>query len=78
MSHPKLPAMVLQNTPVLYYRFHRVPEAYKSGYTEAKLSRFTGEIDNSGTTPEAYIYFNNDLMHRPSSRRSMRSMTAKS
>ncbi|HEY0896461.1 MAG TPA: DUF72 domain-containing protein [Sphingobacteriaceae bacterium] len=61
MSHPALPAVVVQSTPVLYYRFHGVPELYRSPYTESELGRFSREVSGSGLTREAFIYFNNDI-----------------
>ena len=61
MSHPSLPDEIIQNTKVLYYRFHGVPELYKSKYDITVLQRFVDEVETSGKTKQAYIYFNNDI-----------------
>lgn len=61
MSHPLLPKTIVQNTGVLYYRFHGVPELYKSEYDTAVLKDFVKEITTAGKVKEAYIYFNNDI-----------------
>ena len=61
MNHPTLPQEVVQNTSTIYYRFHGVPELYKSKYKLATLKKIADEIKNSATVKEAYIYFNNDI-----------------
>lgn len=61
MSHPSLPDDIIRNTKVLYYRFHGVPELYKSRYDFEALKKFIGEVENSGTVKQSYIYFNNDI-----------------
>jgi uncharacterized protein YecE (DUF72 family) len=61
MSHPDLPEDIIQNTRILYYRLHGVPELYKSPYTVKQLEKIADEIEASGKTKTAYIYFNNDI-----------------
>lgn len=61
MSHPLLPTDIIQNSAVLYYRFHGVPELYKSQYDTQVLERFVNEIIKVAKVREAYIYFNNDI-----------------
>jgi uncharacterized protein YecE (DUF72 family) len=61
MSHPDLPADVIQKTKNLYYRFHGVPEVYKSKYEAGFLREFADEVVENKTTKTAYIYFNNDI-----------------
>ncbi|MCJ8211177.1 DUF72 domain-containing protein [Mucilaginibacter sp. RS28] len=61
MSHPKLPDDVIQNTPVVYYRFHGAPELYRSPYDTAFLQKIANEIDKNPQTKEAWLYFNNDI-----------------
>ncbi|HUR10418.1 MAG TPA: DUF72 domain-containing protein [Flavitalea sp.] len=61
MSHPLLPQDIIQNTSFLYYRFHGIPELYKSPYDLEVLKKAADEIGNSGKTKEAFIYFNNDI-----------------
>ena len=60
-SHPLLPQDIIQNTSFLYYRFHGIPELYKSPYEAAILRKAADEINASGKTKEAFIYFNNDI-----------------
>lgn len=61
MSHPALPQDIIQNTPVLYYRFHGVPQLYQSEYDKAVISKFVNEVEHSANTRESYVYFNNDI-----------------
>ena len=61
MSHPDLPEDIIQNTKILYYRLHGLPELYKSPYTQEQLEKIADEIESSGKTKQAYIYFNNDI-----------------
>lgn len=61
MSHPLLPDETVQSTKNVYYRFHGVPELYKSKYDQTVLYDFARDIESSGTTKNAYIYFNNDI-----------------
>ncbi|NEU07689.1 DUF72 domain-containing protein [Flavihumibacter sp. R14] len=61
MSHPDLPQDVIQNNSVLYYRFHGVPELYKSLYDEPLLIDFVNQIKKANTVKTAFIYFNNDI-----------------
>ncbi len=39
MSHPLLPDEIIQNTQILYYRMHGVPELYKSPYSLVELKK---------------------------------------
>lgn len=61
MSHPSLPDEVVQNTPTVYFRFHGVPELYKSRYALDYLKKVTDVIERTHATKEAFIYFNNDI-----------------
>jgi uncharacterized protein YecE (DUF72 family) len=61
MSHPLLPQEVIQNTTVLYYRFHGVPELYKSEYDKKVLEDFVSQVKSAKKIKQAYIYFNNDI-----------------
>ena len=61
MSHPDLPGDIIQNTPVLYYRMHGVPNLYQSPYKISTLKKIIHEIETSGKTKKAFIYFNNDI-----------------
>ena len=61
MSHPLLPDDIIQNTSVLYYRMHGVPNLYQSPYKIADLKKIIDEVESSGKTKKAFIYFNNDI-----------------
>lgn len=61
MSHPDLPDEIVQNTSVLYYRMHGVPELYKSPYKVFTLKNFIKKVEDSSQTKKAFIYFNNDI-----------------
>jgi uncharacterized protein YecE (DUF72 family) len=61
MSHPLLPDEIVQNAKTLYFRFHGVPELYKSKYDIAVLRKISDEIKNNTGVKEAFIYFNNDI-----------------
>ncbi|UYZ57659.1 DUF72 domain-containing protein [Hymenobacter latericus] len=61
-SHPQpLPDEVVANTPLLYYRFHGVPELYKSAYDEAFLQRIAAEVRAAKQAKEVYLFFNNGI-----------------
>lgn len=60
-SHPLLPETAIQNNSVFYYRFHGVPNLYRSPYSEEKLRAFVAEIEANKKVKEAFIYFNNDI-----------------
>ncbi|HEX8278206.1 MAG TPA: DUF72 domain-containing protein [Segetibacter sp.] len=61
MSHPDLPDDIIQNTKILYYRFHGVPDLYKSKYKVSRLQKFADEITGNALTKEVFDYFNNDI-----------------
>jgi uncharacterized protein YecE (DUF72 family) len=60
MSHPTLPDEVIQNTPNVYYRFHGVPNLYRSPYSKLFLQKVVDAIDENGRTKQGWFYFNND------------------
>jgi uncharacterized protein YecE (DUF72 family) len=60
-SHPQLPDEVVANANVLYYRFHGVPELYKSPYSEDYLRQVVAQVEATQQVQEAYLYFNNDI-----------------
>lgn len=61
MSHPSLPDDIVQNTPVVYYRFHGVPDLYRSPYSTEFLQKTVDTIKHHRKTKEAWFYFNNDV-----------------
>lgn len=60
MSHPLLPDTVIQNTDSVYYRFHGVPNVYRSRYSTEFLRHIVNSITQNNNTNEAWCYFNND------------------
>lgn len=60
MSHPELPATVVTNTPVVYYRFHGVPDLYRSFYSDKELNTVALRLKNNPNLQSAWLYFNND------------------
>jgi uncharacterized protein YecE (DUF72 family) len=60
-SHPQLPDAVVATAPTLYYRFHGVPDLYRSPYDQSFLHRITDEIRAQPSVQDAYVYFNNDI-----------------
>ncbi|RCH56107.1 DUF72 domain-containing protein [Mucilaginibacter hurinus] len=60
-SHPELPDEVVQNTPVIYYRFHGVPLLYKSPYTTADLKKVITQVKANKKAKQGWFYFNNDI-----------------
>jgi uncharacterized protein YecE (DUF72 family) len=61
MSHPSLPDDVIQNTPIVYYRFHGVPVLYRSPYSKDFLEKIINTVRQNPDTREAWFYFNNDF-----------------
>ena len=61
MSHPTLPDKIIENTSLLYYRMHGVPQLYKSPYALADLKKIVKKIEESFKTKNAFVYFNNDI-----------------
>lgn len=60
MSHPDLPREVIINTPVIYYRFHGVPDLYRSPYSDADLEQVINQVKAHNKAIESWFYFNND------------------
>lgn len=60
MSHPTLPADVIQNTPNLYYRMHGNQQLYASAYSTQELQDFAHAV-KATDAKQAFIYFNNDI-----------------
>jgi uncharacterized protein YecE (DUF72 family) len=61
MSHPSLPHDIIQNTPVVYYRFHGTEQLYHSLYSKEALQKVVNEVKNNKNIKEAWFYFNNDI-----------------
>ncbi|MCB2409793.1 DUF72 domain-containing protein [Hymenobacter lucidus] len=61
-SHPMpLPDEAVATTNLLYYRFHGVPELYKSEYSVEFLQRIADEIAVLPNLQQVYLYFNNGI-----------------
>jgi uncharacterized protein YecE (DUF72 family) len=60
MSHPGLPAEPVATGPVVYYRFHGVPQLYRSAYSKKELTAIAEKISAAPGVREAWCYFNND------------------
>ncbi|HEY2582551.1 MAG TPA: DUF72 domain-containing protein [Mucilaginibacter sp.] len=61
MSHPALPDDVIQNNERVYYRFHGVPDLYRSPYSTEFLRNVADSIEHNKNAKEAWCYFNNDF-----------------
>jgi uncharacterized protein YecE (DUF72 family) len=61
MSHPTLPDDVIQNTPVIYYRFHGVPNLYSSPYSMDDLKKIVDTVKKNAHAQQGWFYFNNDI-----------------
>lgn len=61
MSYPGLPDPPVITGPVVYYRFHGVPDLYRSGYSDEALKTFAGHFRNGSQTESIWCYFNNDI-----------------
>ena len=61
MSHPGLPQDIIQNSPVIYYRFHGVPHLYSSLYQPKVLKQFVADILENKNARQVFVYFNNDM-----------------
>lgn len=59
MSYPGLPDGVIQNTEVVYYRFHGVPNLYSSPYSKDFIQNVIKTIKPA--TKKGWFYFNNDV-----------------
>lgn len=57
----ELPDEVVATTAVLYYRFHGVPDLYKSAYSPEFLARIAAEIRARPHVQQVYLYFNNGI-----------------
>jgi uncharacterized protein YecE (DUF72 family) len=60
MSHPELPNDPIVTGPLIYYRFHGVPDLYRSNYNDATLKQFVDKLTMKSDIKKAWCYFNND------------------
>jgi uncharacterized protein YecE (DUF72 family) len=61
ISYPGLPDDVIKTAPVLYYRFHGVPQLYLSSYSKKALAKISEELKHVRGVTDVYCYFNNDI-----------------
>ena len=61
ISYPDLPDEVIRSVPIVYYRFHGVPDLYASGYTHEQMKIVAGQIKAFRGPQDVYVYFNNDI-----------------
>jgi uncharacterized protein YecE (DUF72 family) len=61
ISYPDLPDIVAKTSSVVYYRFHGVPDLYRSSYSKTQLSAVSDAIKAYRGVKDAYVYFNNDI-----------------
>ena len=59
ISIKNLPAEIIANTPLLYYRFHGIKKLYFSEYTKQTIKNFSRELTLQQNIQETFIYFNN-------------------
>ncbi|MXV53115.1 DUF72 domain-containing protein [Pedobacter sp. HMF7647] len=60
VSYPTLSNKVTATASFLYYRFHGVPELYKSAYSNEELQNVASAIITANLN-EAWVYFNNTM-----------------
>jgi len=58
-SHPSLPDDIVINTGIVYYRFHGVPNLFRSLYENVYIQEKADAIKAAKKITTAYIYFNN-------------------
>jgi uncharacterized protein YecE (DUF72 family) len=59
VSSAKVPKMVVETSPVAYFRFHGLTGGYRYNYRDEELAEWA-EAVRSTQADESYIYFNND------------------
>jgi uncharacterized protein YecE (DUF72 family) len=59
MSYPGLPDDAIANCDTVYYRFHGVPDLYRSSYSHDQLRKIGRQIARQEGVRTAFIYFNN-------------------
>jgi len=60
MSHPELPDEPVITGQVVYYRFHGVPDLYRSFYSNELLEEFAAQLKVKPEVQQVWCYFNND------------------
>ena len=55
MSHPELPDEVVVNSPVVYYRFHGVPNLYTSSYSRDDMQLAIDKVRGKPNIKQAWL-----------------------
>ena len=58
-SHPKLPNKLVVNSNTVYYRFHGVPDLFRSQYSNDFIESMASAIEAHKHITTAFMYFNN-------------------
>ena len=61
ISHPKLKDVFIETAPILYFRFHGVPELFKSSYSKEYLENIIYQINQGNKVKKIYLNFNNTM-----------------
>ncbi len=58
VSYPNFPDDIIATSPIYYFRFHGVPELYRSAYSHEYLATVIKKIKTENIK-SAWLYFNN-------------------
>jgi len=61
ISHPQLKENFVPTSPIIYFRFHGVPQLFKSAYSKEYLDTLVNQILQNKTSKRIYFYFNNTM-----------------
>lgn len=61
ISHPSIADAVVVTAPIVYFRFHGVPDLYRSCYTDEYLDTVLKQILQFEQVRRVYLYFNNNI-----------------
>ena len=61
ISHPKLKEEFIDTSPIIYFRFHGVPQLFKSSYSKEYLENAVNQIKQNKKVKRVYLYFNNTM-----------------
>jgi uncharacterized protein YecE (DUF72 family) len=59
INHPRLPADVIINTPLVYYRFHGAPKLYYDEYAKESITGMADAVLTSKRAKDIFVFFNN-------------------
>jgi uncharacterized protein YecE (DUF72 family) len=61
VSHPLLTDEVICTSDTIYFRFHGVPDLFRSLYAREYLDRILADIRQFENVRTIYLYFNNNI-----------------